>query len=260
MCRLLGIAAATPYEFGLVLREAPHSMAMLSHEHRDGWGVATHNGVRGYGWSVHRSVRTADEDPEFDDEVRRARGRLLIAHVRQKTVGPITVSNTHPFQSDEWVFAHNGTVQDVGFVTSHTSPARLAERQGATDSELFLAYLLTQLDEAGLTHAPASSGTDDVVRRAVHAATDRCGFGTLNFLLSDGATMYVSRFGRSLHLLERSPVGRELASEDGVVPLTARRCVVVASEPLTDEDWTPIEQRALLRLDVGPQPHWVTIA
>lgn len=263
MCRLLGIVAASPYEFGLVLREAPHSMAILSREHRDGWGLATHDGTRGYAWSVHRSVRTADDDPEFADEARSARGRVLVAHVRQKTVGPLAVVNTHPFQNGQWVFAHNGTVKDLAFVESRTSPERLAERTGTTDSQLFFAYLLTRLDEAGLSDEVASRRTDEVVRRAVLEVTAREDFGSLNFLFSNGTTLYVSRFGRPLNLLERSPtecVGDDEADAGGDVPLTRRHCVVVASEPLTDEPWTPIAQGALLRLDVEPSPHWAAIA
>jgi glutamine amidotransferase len=261
MCRLLGIVTASPYEFGLVLREAPRSMAMLSREHRDGWGLATHAGTPGYAWALQRSVQTADEDPGFAEHARRARGRVLLAHVRQKTVGPLAIANTHPFQHGDWVFAHNGTVKDVEWVEKQTSPERLAERGGATDSELFFAYLLTKLDEAGATQKLASRQTDDVVRRAVLAATGRDDFGSLNFLLSNGSSLYVSRFGRPLHLLERAPSESDLdeAAESGEVPIERRRCVVVASEPLTDEAWTPIEQGALLRLDVLPSPHWVTI-
>lgn len=256
MCRLLGIAAASPYEFGLVLREAPHSMAMLSREHRDGWGVATHEGVRGYGWTVHKSVRTAEEDPDFAAEARQARGRVLVAHVRQKTVGPRDLQNTHPFVAGDWVFAHNGTVKDLDFVEGHTSSERRVTRRDATDSERFFGYLLTELDARGTN----SAETDDVVRRAVYTATDRCEFGSLNFLLSNGTSLYAGRFGRPLYLLERTPVGHVVERGDGAVPITARHCVAVASEPLTDESWTEIAQGTLLRLDVAPEPHWVTLA
>lgn len=260
MCRLLGIAAAAPYEFGLLLREAPHSMARLSREHRDGWGVATHEGAAGYGWAVHKSVRVAEEDPSFAADARRARGRMLVAHVRQKTVGPTRLSNTHPFSAGPWVFAHNGTVRDLTFLEERTSPARRIEREDATDSEKFFGYLLSQLDERELFHAPASVETDEVVRRAVLAATERSDFGTLDFLLSNGTTLYAGRFGRPLYLMERTPVGHAPVAPDGAVPVSARHCVAIASEPLTDEPWTTIEQGTLLRLDVSPSPHWLAIA
>jgi glutamine amidotransferase len=139
MCRLVGIVAASPYEFAHVLREAPRSMAMLSREHRDGWGLAIHDGVVGESWTVRRGVRTAADDPVFLSSAQRVRGRVMLAHVRQKTIGPLAVENTHPFQRGPWVFAHNGTVRDTAYVAAHASSERLAEREGATDSELFFA-------------------------------------------------------------------------------------------------------------------------
>lgn len=261
MCRLLGVVTASPYEFGLVLREAPRSMAMLSREHRDGWGLATHSGQRGDAWTVHRSALTAADDPAFAERARLARGRVMIAHVRQKTVGPLSIANTHPFQHGRWVFAHNGTVKDLAYVETHASPARIRERAGVTDSELFFAYLLSEMDAAGVSDEPASQRTDEVVRRAVHEATARAGFGTLNFLLSNGTSLYVSRFGRPLHLLERTPTEHDRGADDatGDVPIARRQCVVVASEPLTDELWSVVEDGALLRVDVAAEPHLTPI-
>lgn len=246
MCRLLGIVAASPYEFGHVLHSAPRSMAMLSREHRDGWGLASHTGSGLDGWNVQRSTLTADDDPEFVAWAHRARGRVLLAHVRQKTVGPLAIENTHPFHHGEWVFAHNGTVKDVAFLDAHTSRARRAECEGTTDSERLFAYFLTALDEAG--------PTDTTVARAARTAVARPDFGTLNFLLSDGHVLYVGRFGRPLHMLERVPV-----TVDEEYPLSHRSCVVVASEPLTDERWTEIEQGTMLRLDVAPAPRVRTL-
>ncbi|MBI2392290.1 MAG: class II glutamine amidotransferase [Deltaproteobacteria bacterium] len=269
MCRLLGIVSAVPYHFDLVLREAPHSIAMLSREHRDGWGLATHGGGPEAEWSVHRSTLTADDDPTFAELAHSAAGRVLLAHVRKKSVGPLAPENTHPFRSGRWVFAHNGHIIDQDYVRRRTSRARLGERRGDTDSELFFAYLLTCLDEKGVTDTAVSERTDHVVRKAILDAIDRPEFGSLNVLLSNGQSVYVSRFGRTLHLMERVPIGLAVAASptDGDpckladhVPLTQRHCVVVASEPLTDEPWTPVAQGALLRLDVSPQPHWTAIA
>ncbi len=256
MCRLLGIVTASPYEFGLVLREAPRSLAILSREHRDGWGVATHpgGGDGDGGWVVHRSVETADDDPAFAEQARRARGRVLVAHVRQKTVGPLSLANTHPFRRGAWVFAHNGTVADVGWLARNAAPSRLAEREGVTDSELFFAYLLTRLDEGG------SGAIDQVIDRAVRTATGRAGFGSLDFVLSNGSCLWVGRFGRPLHLLERTPGAPAPRDDDGVVPVGRRHCIAVASEQLTDEAWTAVPQGVLLRLDVTPFPTWRTVS
>ena len=61
MCRLLGIASSEPTDFKLVLREAPRSLAALSREHRDGWGIAVFAENAG-GWKIEKGVACASED------------------------------------------------------------------------------------------------------------------------------------------------------------------------------------------------------
>ena len=45
MCRLLGIASSEPTHFRIVFKEAPRSLATLSREHPDGWGVAIYESL-----------------------------------------------------------------------------------------------------------------------------------------------------------------------------------------------------------------------
>jgi glutamine amidotransferase len=260
MCRLLGIVASEPTEFRLALREAPRSLAALSREHRDGWGLAVWGD--GERWRIDKGIACAHEDARFHELAGR-RGELLVAHVRQRTVGCSSLENTHPFQSGRWIFAHNGTIKDVAFLRARTSASRSQGIVGQTDSELFFAYLLTRLDEAGVADAEPSAETDRVVKDAVRDARARADFGACNFLLSDSIATYAHRFGRSLFLLERGPgdavrVNRE--SSEGVVVQTPwsqrRHAVLVASEQLTNEPWQELAEGMLLRIDRYPLPRW----
>ena len=266
MCRLLGIVADEPTDFRIVLREATRSMAALSREHRDGWGLAVFDGDAST-WRLDKGVACAGEDERFHRLALGSRGEMLVSHVRQKTVGETSLVNTHPFERGRWVFAHNGTVKDVAWMRAQCSPERLAEVRGETDSEQLFAWLLTRLDEAGVAHSPASAETDRALRAAVRAARERPSFGAYNFLLSDGVTLYAHRFGRTMHLLERGPhdaVRTRRASHDGTVvetPWSRRRSAVfVASEKMTDEPWQHIEDGTLLRLERAPMPHWRLVA
>ena len=54
-----------------------------------------------------------------------------------------------PFDKSGWVFAHNGTIEDLGWLSGELSPERLAARREQTDSEVLFAFLLTRLDEKG---------------------------------------------------------------------------------------------------------------
>jgi glutamine amidotransferase len=256
MCRLLGIVSSEPTEFRLVLREAPRSIAKLSVEHCDGWGLAIHDRATRE-WTVEKGVLCASDDERFHDLAIGTRGQLLVAHVRKKTVGPTSISNTHPFRRGKWIFAHNGTIEHTEHLRARTSAARLREIEGETDSEVFFAFLLSVLDAA------PEAEHDAAIASVTRELRGRDGFGAFNFLLSDGTVTYAHRFGRTLFLLERGPhdtVRIDRTSEVGPIvhtPWSQRRhALFVASERMTDEPWQEISEGALVRVDALPLPRW----
>src|SRR4051794_161985 len=114
MCRLLGIVASEPTEFGLALTQAPRCLATLSREHPDGWGNAIHHAIhhdsspssapanhpslarpvcselqqpQQLSWELYKGTAPACEDRRFHEIATGSRGEVLIAHIRQKTVG-----------------------------------------------------------------------------------------------------------------------------------------------------------------------------
>jgi predicted glutamine amidotransferase len=237
MCRLLGVVSAEVMSHHLPLDAAPRSLAELSPDHPHGWGLAVSDGGRR--WDVHRATGCAKDDARFHALAMEARGRLLVAHIRNRTVGLSSLENTHPFHRGRWVFAHNGTLPDTAPLEAHTSGARRRQIQGQTDSERLFAFLLTFLDRAGPGAADA----------ALHEATRvlLSQPGAANFLCSDGEVLYAFRYGRSLHLLQRSGGRRHAA-------------VAVASERPTDEPWVEVAEGTLLRIDGGAAPRWREIA
>jgi glutamine amidotransferase len=191
---------------------------------------------------------------------------VLIAHIRQKTVGPTSIDNTHPFTQDGWVFAHNGTIKDQAWMRDQISPERRSQVRGQTDSEQLFAFLLTRLDEADaatLTDA-AKRETATTVLAAATAELRTRNVGSFNFLLSNGVSCFVHRFGRSLYLLER---GLKNGTRASLPPRSAtfgppsaaswrerRRAVLIASERLTDESWDELPEGTFLRVDRDPLP------
>lgn len=275
MCRLVGIVASEVTEFGLVLKEAPRSLARLSKEHPDGWGVAAHGDPEAMpppsersphenGWRIHKGTRPAGECDRYHQVAARSAGNVLIAHVRQKTVGPTRIENTHPFIQSGWVFAHNGTLKDYAWMRSEISTGRTAQLRGDTDSEVLFAYFLTKLDAAGATFVhndPAMLARATTVIEATAAELRARNVGAFNFLISDGSALFVHRFGRSLFLLERGPgdavvTERDIDSSASLeTPWTRRRhAALVASEKLTDEPWRELPEGTFLRIDLRPMP------
>jgi glutamine amidotransferase len=242
MCRLLGAVSAEIVDHHHALRAAPTSLAALSPDHPHGWGLALSDGRRG--WDLHKSPTCALDDPRFGD-LARTRARVLVAHVRKKTVGPASLGNTHPFQRGRWIFAHNGTLHDTGPLERRTSGPRRAELEGDTDSERLFAFLLSAIDRAGGAagvRRAAPGAVDRALRAAIDEVTASVGFGAANFLCSDGEALYAHRHGRSLHVLER------------------RGMVLLASETIGEGPWQEMGDGDLLRVDVGREPRvrWLT--
>jgi predicted glutamine amidotransferase len=268
MCRLIGIVASEPTEFRLVLREAPRSLAKLSDEHPDGWGLAIHDETRKSAhWRVHRGTERAAADQSFHDVAAQSRGHILVAHVRQKTVGPTSLANTHPFSRDGWVFAHNGTVHATDYLRAHASRSRLSEITGDTDSEVLFAFMLTRLDSHGLISLSDEASRLEATRLLLATARDLRAkeVGAFNFLLSDGYSCWAHRFGRSLYVLERGPADPVRPSREvmpGATIETAwtkrRHAVFIASERITDEPWREVPDCTLMRIDRKPVPKIVS--
>lgn len=250
MCRLIGACSAEVTEYAFCLQEAPRSLAALSPDHPHGWGLAVHDGHQS--WDVTRNPACAGEDPRFSTAVRAARGKILIAHIRKRTVGVTSVQNTHPFRRGGWVFAHNGTISDLDFLARRSSGARRREVEGETDSERFFAFLLTAVDDA----AGDAESAGLALRHALDAALRRPSFGAANFLLSDGRTLFAFRAGRSLHVLDRRA---SIAPPARLARPARRPAVLVASEQITDEPWQEVAEGTLLRIDGGAAPRWTTV-
>ncbi|HSO34885.1 MAG TPA: class II glutamine amidotransferase [Labilithrix sp.] len=264
MCRLLGIVASELTEFSLGLTGAPRCLATLSRDHRDGWGIAIHDAATT--WDLHRGTAPAGDDQRFHELATKCRGHVLVAHVRQKTVGPTRLENTHPFVESGWAFAHNGTIQQIEALREDCSATRLEAVLGDTDSELFFAYVLTRLDEEGLVRLDDESSrarAADVLHEMTARLRERK-IGAFNFLLSDGTTTFAHRSGRSLFILERNPADPVRQTRDmggGATVVTAwtsrRQAVLIASEHTTDEPWQEVPDGTLLRIERLPAPYIV---
>ena len=226
MCRLFGQHAHPAYDAAQPLCSAANALRFQSHKHPHGWGVGwyEHGSPR-----VRRGILPAHQDEAFAHAAGEARSRVVLAHVREKSIGEIAPENTHPFQHGRWLFAHNGTVarwKSVASVRAAIEGEIDADLRGlilgATDSErVFLVFLSRLRGRASLEHA----GLEDV-RRAMretlavvmgHADRRAESPSSINLLVTDGRVLAACRRGRTLHL----------ATDAG--PLHA---IVVASEPI----------------------------
>jgi predicted glutamine amidotransferase len=261
MCELFALSARHLAIVDLSLDEFS-SHGAPTNRNRDGWGIAYYEGrdVR----LVKEAEPAASSDWVRFIESHRLRSHLVVAHIRHATRGRIAFENTQPFVRElggrAHLFAHNGDlpgVQDAGLRKGRFRPI------GETDSEVAFCGLLADLEDSWLRGEPSIDERLAVVTRFAHRLR---GLGPANFIYADGEIMFVHSDRRcpapaqsprppGLHVLERRcAVGANAQPGAGVTVVPhpdEQRVVLVASLPLTDEAWHPLQEGALLAISEG---------
>jgi glutamine amidotransferase len=218
MCRVFGAVASDPISIKHELTESSNPMIRLSEDHDSGWGLSAYRDIGLEAPATERFANSAHSDRRFIAATE-LRGRIFNAHVRRATLGGLCDENTHPFEFGPYSFAHNGTI--MGF-REMLRPG-MGDPRGQTDSECFFMRLMSDFDPSD----PVRS-----LRSTVAAIVAGHRFSGLNFVFSDGIKLYAYKLG----IFE--------------LWWTTRRGVsMVASEPLTGEQWHAVQQDVLLTLD-----------
>ena len=217
--------------------------------HLNGWGRAIYRNQKLY---IERQARAAIEDEGFRRAAARAYSDTVLAHVRRATVGRVALENTHPFYHGPWAFVHNGTLPDFNDLRpkllATMTPGHQAAIQGETDSE-HIFHMILSLQES----LPAQSLLE-TLRLSLGQIVAWCQeidpaarIG-LNVLLTDGTRLVGSRWGRTLHYVERSGVHDcEICGFPHIRHdlQHSYRAVVIASEPISHEPWREVPERSV---------------
>lgn len=150
---------------------------------------------------------------------------VLLAHLRKRSVGTVSLENTLPFIQKKWSFAHNGTIYDF-----HANVE--GERKDATDSKRFFRLLIQEI-EIGCNEV------EDAIERVVAGIRNAYKYSSLTFLMSDGAKLYAYRdFSQA-------------KSEDyyGLMYVKDNGMMLFTQEPTWEKDWITVSNRCLLVVD-----------
>jgi glutamine amidotransferase len=249
MFSLLGMVAERSTTLRECLPDAARSVDWLSQQHPHGCGIALCSTKET--WRLHKNAGRASVDPQLHEIATSEAAEIVLAHVRQRTVGRVRIDNTQPFRHDRWVFAHKGTIRDLDFLRRRTSVKRARQVSGDTDSELLFAYLLSCLDAGHAASVNSAEHADAALTFAVREMSVHTAPGEYSFLMSDGASLFAYRHGIPLFVLQRRQTQGASAPSFGVV--------LVASDRLSDEAWQ-LEELALLRVDRLPFPRLRVLA
>ncbi|MCQ9163839.1 MULTISPECIES: class II glutamine amidotransferase [unclassified Arthrobacter] len=256
MCRLFGLHAgrdAVTATFWLL--KAPDSLQAQSHRAPDGTGIGVFNGPGTP--VVSKQPMAAWHDAAFASSARTLEGTTFLAHVRYASTGAHTLENTHPFELDGRLFAHNGVVHGLDRLD-----ARILERGGAglvrgeTDSERLFALITAETRLAG---GDLGAGLAAAMAWVVAALP----VYSLNLIITTGTGLWALRYPEThgLYVLERRPGGHGRGAQlqagspriHAHSPSLANQAsLVVASEPMdADPGWRLLGSGEMLQVDAG---------
>jgi predicted glutamine amidotransferase len=245
MCRLFGMSAGRePTKATFWLLDAPDSLAAQSHREPDGTGLGWFEGDGKP--RISKQPIAAYGDAEFAKRAHEIASRTFVAHIRFASTGALEPKNTHPFEQQGRLFAHNGVIQELPTLEEHLGQA-LGLVEGDTDSERFFALITREIE------ARDGDVAEGIAAACAWVAANLPLFA-INFVLATADGLWALRYPETheLYLLERPPgaelehtssFGSRVRSEHGA----DRPLVTIASEKLdADPGWRLLDSGELL--------------
>ncbi len=138
--------------------------------HGDGWGIVYEQSGE---FRLSRAITPCYEDVRFN-HYRSIQSSFFMMHARKGSKGIVNIRNVHPFREKDYIFCHNGAVNDELSLDDRFVPS------GETDSERFFYYLLSQMPDGRIQ--------DQLIRPVYAKMTDYTG---MNTMITDGLSTYV---------------------------------------------------------------------
>jgi len=257
MCRLFGMSGGPErVRATFWLLQAPDSLSKQSRREPDGTGLGYFDD-RGRP-VVSKQPIAAYEDQEFAREAKEVQSRTFVAHVRYASTGGLSQRNTHPFEQEDRLFAHNGVIVGLDRL-EHELGDDMSLVSGDTDSERFFALITRETRRTG----EVAEG----ITAAARWVAENLPLFAINLVLIAAGELWALRYPEShdLLVLERDAGGAEgdrhleHSSPRGRIrvhsaDLAGCPAVVVATEKLdSDPGWTPLASGELLHVsaDLG---------
>ncbi len=250
MARLIGYMANRTDRLADVLTEEQIAVGPASDAGADAWGIGFYQA----GEVLHkkRPRHEIGGDLAWRDVAGDVRSDCAVIHFRHATVGDFRSENTHPFRMRQWIFAHNGTVEGFDAIRERLTegmPDFLQRNiRGTTDSEHIFHAFLSFLHDAG--QLDSREPDEKVVVAAMRGAVSQIDrlvaeidapAATLDFVATDGRTMYALHRGHAMHFVARS-------IDEGQRNATPLRYVMLVSNGRQEPtpDWVPVAQSQIV--------------
>jgi glutamine amidotransferase len=247
MCRLIGYFGDN-IRLDELLYKQEHSLYNQSYNPLElKSGFVCGDGV-GVGWYdeagkpfIYRNTIPLWNDPNLKDLSQYVQSACSVGYVRLAGTGePLDISNCQPFRSGKLLFVHNGEISNFQQTLYRPIRDRLGDStyrliKGLTDSEHIFALLVEIWQSCG----------DRTLSSALAIALDK---------LTDLAQKYDTSFSTNIIVSDGQSVAAVRYAYGTQAPTLYWYCddvthpsrVIVASEPLSNQNWTAFPEQSML--------------
>lgn len=260
MCRLV-IYKGPAIPISKLALGPPHSIFKQSYDAKemlsgrlnaDGFGFGWYNNALDSSPAVYTNTKAIWHDVNVPRMMNKISSELIFAHVRGASDGmPVTLTNTHPFCYQNFLFMHNGSVDDFRTkifpeIPNDIHPSLWDHIKGNTDSEhifgLWLSFLNAANNRTFTLNEQVNALRKTILYLEIIANKKKIDM-VLNIGISDGINVIATRhhFGSrkaTLYYIDNSS--------------TFPGAKIIASEKLDDEpNWKTVPERSLVTIDAN---------
>lgn len=247
MCRLIGYLG-NPIRLDELLYKPEHSLYKQSYSALElKSGVVCADGV-GVGWYdevgkpfIYRNTIPLWNDPNLEELSNYVESTCTVGYARLAGIGEsLDISNCQPFRSGKLLFVHNGEISDFQQTLYRPIRESLSDStyrliKGMTDSEHIFA-LLVQMWQS-YPDCTLFDALRVTLQKLTELASEHDTSFSANIIVSDGQAVVAARYAY------RTQAPTLYWSSDS---LKHPNQVIVASEPLTNQNWTAFAEQSIL--------------
>jgi len=220
--------------------------------HKDGFGMAYQEGEK---WISYKSLKNPISKL-YDDFKDISKSKLVILHFRHSchlgesctiATGRTSIENSHPFLYENYVFAHNGNINDFEKkyrtkLRKYISDDLFSNIKGETDSEWIFYMCLTLLQKKKMNSLRNIKTLHSLLKTLLDILKKECEEFTANFIFSNGEISIITRY------IHYDPSKYEEKQEPNSLYYDSTNGFVISSEPIT-QHYTLVPENTAIYVD-----------